>query len=770
MDCGEFPSLRASSAAASKQQRRRDEKPQQHQTHWRSSAAPVPQSSSPSPSAPPPLAPRDEQEATLALLGDMFPAIDADVLSALLAHFGGSDRVIEHLLTLDGGDVSVSEPGGFDSGISDYDGGSARVPAVPRASPLSPPPTWVARRSAPALASSTDAASSSSPSPARNSAVATTAAAASTSRASPPSSPGCGALSSSARPRFSGDDGDAFEIDRMWRLQLDEYANHFSSEASPPVVPAYLYDADAAQALAGSQSSLTSHICFGLLPNDVLSLLLEYLTVFDLVRVGRLSKEFHAVMLRGLSGVRSLSYPRQFRQWDDARICSMVAAFPYVQRLSLFRCEKFIAFRRLFARLPRSITTLNFGACVEFQDEDLAALCATHASSRSARSGSGSDDDICGALPSLTDLDLSATSVTDSGLDHLSHSPLLRQLRVLRLTDTKARDAGVRAILSRASAPARFFLESAGGASSQSFSRASMTLARSPSSRDEMGDADEQGDAADGTEPGLSLDCSAVATDGDNGSSDQQPWRGGLETLHLHRSGITQAALVFPAAARPSSLRELNVHACPRLARLELCHTAARPCPLIALNASACAHLGHVHLALPALETLNLSQLVALRSIELHAPALTHLNLASCAGLERFAGAPLPRLEVLNMHNCRSLNWSSFRASALGVAAAPAAPGASSPLASSPSHSAAAATTAAMSPMQYSLVGVHARCAAPHLRSADLIGMIQLEDAEALELVAAAPRLVALSLGGCRALSGACVTHCALRVAANAKR
>ncbi len=702
----------------------------------------------------------------LALLGDMFPAIDADVLSALLAHFGGSDRVIEHLLTLDGGDVSVSEPGGVHGGISDYDGGSARVPAVPRASPQSTPPTWVARRSVPALASSTDAASSSSPSPARNTAVATTAAA-STSRASPPTSPGCGALSSSARPRFSGDDGDAFEIDRMWRLQLDEYANRFSTEASPPV-PAFLYDADAAQALADSQSSLTSHICFGLLPNDVLSLLLEYLTVFDLVRVGRLSKEFHAVMLRGLSGVRSLSYPRQFRQWDDARICSMVAAFPFVQRLSLFRCEKFIAFRRLFARLPRSITTLNFGACVEFQDEDLAALCATHASTRSATSGGGSDDDICSALPSLTDLDLSATSVTDSGLDHLSHSPLLRQLRVLRLTDTKARDAGVRAILSRASAPARSLKESAGGALSQSFSRASITLARSPSSRDEMGDADEQGDAADGTEPGLSLDRRVAASDGNNGNTDQQPWRGGLETLHLHRSGITQAALVFPAAACPSSLRELNVHACPRLARLELRHTAARPCPLVALNASACAHLAHVHLALPALETLNLSQLVALRSIELHAPALTHLNLASCAGLERFAGAPLPRLEVLNMHNCRSLNWSSFRASALSVASAPAAPGApgaSSPLASPPSHA-----VAAMSPMQYSQVGVLARCAAPHLRSADLIGMIQLEDAEALELVAAAPRLVALSLGGCRALSGACVTHCALRVAANAKR
>lgn len=746
----------------SKQQRRRDEKPQQNQTHWRSSAAPVPQSSSPSPSASPPLAPRDEQESTLSLLGEMFPAIDSDVLSALLAHFGGSDRVIEHLLTLDGGDVSLSEPGGADGGISDCDGGSDHVPAVPRASPQSTPPTWVARRSAPALATAASA-SSSSPSPARNAAVATTAAA-SASHVSPPSSPGCGA-SSSVRHRFSGVDGDAFEIDRMWRLQLDEYANHFSTEASPPV-PAYLYDVDAAQALAGSQSSLTSHVCFGLLPNDVLSLLLEFLTVFDLVRVGRLSKEFHSVMLRGLSGVRSLSYPKQFRQWDDARICSMIAAFPFVQRLSLFRCEKFLAFRRLFARLPRSITTLNFGACTEFLDEDLAALCATHAS-RSATSGG--DDDIHGALPSLTDLDLSATSVTDSGLDHLSHSPLLRQLRVLRLTDTKARDAGVRAILSRASAPARLVDESAGGAALQSFA-ASTTLARSVSSHDELGDAHDQSDAIDGIEPGLSPDRSVAATSGSSlCSSDQQPWRGGLETLLLHRSGITQAALVFPAAARPSSLRELNVHACPRLARLELRHTAARPCPLVALNASACAHLAHVHLALPVLETLNLSQLSALRSIELHAPALTHLNLASCAGLERFAGAPLPRLEVLNMHNCRSLLWSSFRASALGVAFAPAAPGASSLLVPAspppPSHAAAA-----LSPTQYSQVGVRARCAAPHLRSADLIGMIQVEDADALELVAAAPRLVALSIGGCRALSGACVTHCALRVAANAKR
>jgi hypothetical protein len=229
----------------------------------------------------------------------------------------------------------------------------------------------------------------------------------------------------SVSPQHVVADDSSEDVNIALHLQLAEYEEAADYAELP-------FDANSVDSFP--RNSFNNHRLFGNMPGDVLFKILNYLSLFDICRMGRVSSECLQLMRRAFSSIRSLHYLKQFQQWPSQRTVNMIASFPNVERLSLARCHQFISFHRLFKALPDTLLHLNLSGCKEFTDEDLLELSLI--SMRTLRA--------------LNEIDISGTSITDDGLLHFSRTEFVERgrLRMLRLADCQnITSFGVKALL-----------------------------------------------------------------------------------------------------------------------------------------------------------------------------------------------------------------------------------------------------------------------------------------------------------------------------------
>eukprot|EP00455_Lapot_gusevi_P026758 TRINITY_DN2822_c0_g1_i3.p1 TRINITY_DN2822_c0_g1~~TRINITY_DN2822_c0_g1_i3.p1 ORF type:complete len:437 (-),score=97.02 TRINITY_DN2822_c0_g1_i3:60-1370(-) len=164
------------------------------------------------------------------------------------------------------------------------------------------------------------------------------------------------------------------------------------------------------------------------LPIDVLLVVSEFLTMFDLAHLGRVSRDCYNIVQSLFQKVTYLNYPRQFQNWPDYLVLSMVSAFRRIEKLNLSKCVNFHGYRYLAGHCAPTLSSLNLSGCTEVTDEEI--------------------EHIVSGFPDLLELDLSGCGLTDLGLDHISGH--LDQLKVLNLTDCPhIRAKGVSHVMSR---------------------------------------------------------------------------------------------------------------------------------------------------------------------------------------------------------------------------------------------------------------------------------------------------------------------------------
>eukprot|EP00474_Spongospora_subterranea_P011324 CRZ11782.1 hypothetical protein [Spongospora subterranea] len=137
------------------------------------------------------------------------------------------------------------------------------------------------------------------------------------------------------------------------------------------------------------------------LPVDSVKIIARFLTLFDLAVFGCVNRECKRLAEKELSAVTVLNNAGGLRQASDEKILKMLARFPNLTSVSLYKCCGF----RCFSLLPvalrgANITSLNLAFCENIADVDVRVLLV--------------------GFPSLQHLDLSGTSITDEALETIS--------------------------------------------------------------------------------------------------------------------------------------------------------------------------------------------------------------------------------------------------------------------------------------------------------------------------------------------------------------